>query len=91
MFKDADGKFCMYFGGIWGGQLQRWRSGAYKADDESQPPNEQPALASKVARLSDDMLSFAEPPRDVVIQDESGKPLRSGDHALALEGVWRSR
>ena len=33
VFKDTDGKYYMYFGGIWGGQLQRWASGSYKADD----------------------------------------------------------
>ena len=24
VFKDDDGSYYMYFGGIWGGQLQRW-------------------------------------------------------------------
>jgi beta-xylosidase len=89
VFKDTDGKHYMYFGGIWGGQLQRWKSGAYRADDESQPPNDRPALMPKVARLADDMLEFAEPPKDVVIQDESGKPLLSGDHARRFfEAAW---
>ena len=27
VFKDSDGRYYMYFGGIWGGQLQRWASG----------------------------------------------------------------
>jgi hypothetical protein len=89
VFKDTDGRYYMYFGGIWGGQLQRWKSGAYRADDESQPPNDQPALAPKMARLADDMLGFAEPVRDAVIQDESGKPLLSGDHARRFfEAPW---
>ena len=64
----------MYFGGIWGGQLQRWASGAYKAADVY-PAKDQPALSAKVARLGDDMVSFAEAPQDVVLLDESGKPL----------------
>ena len=89
VFEDGDGRYYMYFGGIWGGQLQRWKSGAYKADDESQPPGDRPALMPKMARLSDDMLRFAEPPRDVVIQDVSGQPLRSGDHARRFfEAPW---
>ena len=29
VFKDDDGKFYMYFGGIWGGQLQRWNNNKY--------------------------------------------------------------
>ena len=27
VFKDDDGKYYMYFGGLWGGQLQRWADG----------------------------------------------------------------
>src|SRR6476660_4761324 len=80
VFKNADGEFYMYFGGIWGGQLQRWASGSYKADD-AQPAKDQPALSAKVARLGDDMLTFAESPKDVVLLDENGKPLTSGDNS----------
>ena len=29
VYKDEDGTYYMYFGGIWGGQLQRWRTGEY--------------------------------------------------------------
>ncbi len=88
VFKDSDGKYYMYFGGIWGGQLQRWASGSYKADD-SQPAKDQPALTAKVARLGDDMVSFAEPPRDVVLLDENGKPLLSGDNSRRFfEASW---
>jgi hypothetical protein len=81
VFADTDGKTYMYFGGIWGGQLQRNVTGTYdpngsktdlKADDK-------PALAPKVAMLSEDMLEFAEKPRDVLIVDKNGKPLLGGD------------
>jgi hypothetical protein len=89
VFEDTDGRFYMYFGGIWGGQLQRWKAGVYEADDESQPPDDRPALMPKIARLADDMFGFAEGPKDVVIQDESGKPLLSGDHARRFfEAPW---
>ena len=88
VFKDTDGKYYMYFGGIWGGQLQRWTSGRYASDD-TQPAKDQPALSAKVARLGDDMVSFAETPRDVVLLDESGKPLLSGDNARRFfEASW---
>jgi hypothetical protein len=88
VFKDNDGRYYMYFGGIWGGQLQRWATGAYKAEDVY-PAKDQPALSAKVARLDDDMISFAEPPRDVVIQDEQGKPLSAGDNARRFfEASW---
>jgi len=88
VFKDSDGKHYMYFGGIWGGQLQRWASGAYKAQDVY-PDKDQPALAAKVARLGDDMVSFAEAPKDVVILDERGKPLTAGDNGRRFfEASW---
>ncbi|HEU4602697.1 MAG TPA: glycoside hydrolase family 43 protein [Steroidobacteraceae bacterium] len=88
VFKDSDGKYYMYFGGIWGGQLQRWRTGEYKAED-TYPANDQPALAPKIARLADDMVSFAEAPKDVVILDENGKPLTVADNNRRFfEASW---
>jgi Glycosyl hydrolases family 43 len=88
VFKDGDGSHYMYFGGIWGGQLQRWATGQYKAQDVYPAPD-QPALTPKVARMRDDMLGFAEPVKDVVILDESGKPLLAKDNARRFfEAAW---
>jgi hypothetical protein len=88
VFKDTDGKYYMYFGGIWGGQLQRWRTGAYQATD-TYPANTEPALTAKVAALGKDMASFAEKPRDVVLLDENGKPLTAGDNGRRFfEASW---
>jgi len=88
VFKDADGKFYIYFGGIWGGQLQRWATGTYNPKDVY-PPNDQPALTAKVARLGDNMTSLAEAPHDVVIQDEHGKPLTAADNGRRFfEASW---
>ena len=82
------GEYYMYFGGIWGGQLQRWATGTYKPADVYPAPD-QPALSAKVARLGDDMVSFAEAPKDVVLQDENGKPLTAGDNARRFfEAAW---
>ncbi len=80
VFKDKDGTYYLYFGGIWGGQLQRWKSGVYGATDESQPANGQPALMAKVARLDANMKEMAEAPRNVQILDAAGKVLLSEDH-----------
>jgi hypothetical protein len=89
VFKDDDGKYYMYFGGLWGGQLQRWKSGEYKADDEAQPPDNEPALLPFVARMANDMLEFAEKPKAVKIVDENGKLLLSGDHDRRFfEASW---
>jgi beta-xylosidase len=80
VFKDKDGTYYLYFGGIWGGQLQRWKSGTYGATDESQPANGQPALMAKVARLDANMKQMAEAPRNVQIVDANGKILLSEDY-----------
>jgi hypothetical protein len=88
VFKDDDGRYFMYFGGIWGGQLQRWATGTYQAKDVY-PAKDQPALSAKVARLADDMVSFAEAPRDVVLLDAGGKPLLAGDNGRRFfEASW---
>jgi hypothetical protein len=88
VFKDDDGRHYMYFGGIWGGQLQRWASGTYTPNDVY-PAKDQPALTPKVARLGDDMTEFAESPRDLVIQDENGKPLTAADNGRRFfEASW---
>jgi hypothetical protein len=88
VFADTDGSHYMYFGGIWGGQLQRWRTGTYDST-VAQEPTENEALSAKVAKLSDDMLSFDGPVKDVVILDEAGRPLKASDHNRRFfEGGW---
>jgi len=89
VFKDTDGKYYMYFGGLWGGQLQQWKTGKHTPEDDSQPPNDQPALYPKVARMADNMVEFAEKPKDLVIVDENGKTILSGDHVRRFfEAAW---
>ncbi len=75
---EENGEYYIYFGGIWGGQLQRYRGNKAIAV-EAFPADNEPALCAKVARLGGDMLQFAEEPRDLVILDEHGKPLTQGD------------
>lgn len=88
VFKDDDGAHYIYFGGIWGGQLQRWLSGSYVEEDKY-PASNEPALSPKIARLSDDMLEFAEPPKDVQILDGGGVPLLGTDNNRRFfEGAW---
>jgi hypothetical protein len=88
VFCDEDGAFYMYFGGIWGGQLQKYRDNAYSASHE-EPHAEQPALGPRIARLSPDMKQFAEAPREVLIVDEHGAPLLAGDNERRyFEGPW---
>lgn len=91
VFTDSDGHTYMYFGGIWGGQLQRNVTGTYdpKGSKTDLQADDKPALTAKVALLTDDMLEFSEKPRDVVILDENGKPLLGGDHDRRFfEASW---
>jgi len=90
---DDDGKAYMYFGGLWGGQMQRWQTGKFITDVKTpydlEPADNEPALPSKVARLTDDMLEFDEMPKDLVILDEQGNPITAGDHDRRFfEASW---
>jgi len=91
VFKDDDGKSYMYFGGIWGGQLQRWASGKFDANGSKTDlkKDEEPAIGPRVARMSKDMLNFGEPVREIQILDENGKPLLGKDHDRRFfEASW---
>jgi len=94
VFKDDDGSYYMYFGGIWGGQLQRWKKDSFMAEQPESPlaflPNDnEPALCAKVVKLSDDLLSFTDVPKDVVIVGEDDQPLLQGDNERRFfEASW---
>lgn len=88
VFIDDDQKSYIYFGGIWGGQLEKWRTGTYDPDAQGPAPNE-PAVEPRVAELSDDMLSFRESPQEILIVDEKGDPILAGDEDRRyFEGPW---
>jgi hypothetical protein len=88
VFVDDDGSAYMYFGGIWGGQLQKYRDNVYGEKNEEPAANE-PALCPRVVKLTADMKQFAEAPRAVVILDEARKPLLAGDHDRRFfEASW---
>jgi hypothetical protein len=91
VFTDTDGQSYMYFGGIWGGQLQRWTNGKYDANGSKTDlkKDNDPAINCKVARLKSNMKEFDGPVRDVVILDGVGKPLLGKDHNRRFfEGSW---
>ena len=91
IWHDEDGEYYMYFGGLWGGQLQRYRNNK-ALECAVLPEGDEQALCAKIARLSKDMLSFDEEPKDVVILDENGKPLTAGDtERRFFEASWMHR
>ncbi|WP_461247001.1 glycoside hydrolase family 43 protein [Treponema sp. R6D11] len=85
---EENGDYYMYFGGLWGGQLQRYRDN--KALESAVIPDDgEPALTARVVKLSADMLQFAEEPSPVVILDKDGKPLTQGDNLRRFfEASW---
>ncbi|GGA85972.1 alpha-N-arabinofuranosidase [Flavobacterium palustre] len=88
IFEDEDGKYYIYFGGIWGGQLQKYRNNIYSEINE-EPHADKKALGPIVAQLSEDMKQFAEEPKEILILDENGKPLLAGDHDRRFfEASW---
>ena len=94
VFKDDDDNYYMYFGGLWGGQLQRWKTGIFNANNPNDPTafipdNNSPALMPYVARMSDDLLEFSEEPKEIQILDECGLLLLAGDNDRRFfEAAW---
>ncbi|MGJ8761329.1 MAG: glycoside hydrolase family 43 protein [Polaribacter sp.] len=94
VFKDDDGSCYMYFGGLWGGQLQRWRTGAFNADQPESPTafipeDNEPALLPYVAKMTDNLLGFDEKAKEVEIIDENGGLLLAKDiDRRFFEAAW---
>jgi len=85
---EENGAYYIYFGGIWGGQLQRYRNNK-ALECAHLPEGNELALCGKVAKLRNDMLEFVEEPRDVLILDENGKPLLAKDtERRFFEASW---
>lgn len=99
-FVDEDGKAYLYFGGIWGGQLQCWTESenGLVFDASKTGPHEPSgegveALSPRVAQLSENMLTFVDPPRDLqILAPETEKPILADDHERRFfEAAWMHR
>ena len=89
VLNDGDDNYYMYFGGLWGGQLQRYRDNKALESGATFPADNEPSIPARVAKLSADMLQFAEEPKAVVILDENGQPLTAGDNDRRFfEASW---
>ena len=85
---DDDDKAYIYFGGLWGGQLESWMTNNFIKDFE-EPAADAPMVGPRVAELSDDMLSIKEIPQEILIVDEDGNPIKAGDEDRRyFEGPW---
>ena len=79
IFEDTDKNYYLTFGGIWGGQLDKYRNNIYD-EKNAEPTGSTPAVCPKIARMNSDLKTLSEEPRDLVITDETGSPLTGGDH-----------
>lgn len=78
----------IYFGGLWGGQLEKWQTGEFVSNPVV-PSDDDPALGPMVAVLSDDMKSFKTEPQMLRILDENGEPIKAGDEERRyFEAPW---
>ena len=68
----------IYYGGLWGGQLEKWQTGEFVPDAVG-PSGDEPALGPMFAVLSEDMKSFKSTPQMLRILDENGEPIKAGD------------
>jgi hypothetical protein len=88
VFKDSDRSYYIYFGGISGGQLQRWKDNQYHANAEG-ANKEELAHLPRVAKLSADMKHFAEEVKEVKIVDDNGNLFKeSNNDKRFFEAAW---
>ena len=87
LFKEDDGTVYCYFGGIWGGQLQWYRDNKL-IEFPILAKGTEPALQPRIARMTGDMLQFAEAPRPVVILDEHHMPMQAENPHHFFEASW---
>jgi hypothetical protein len=88
VFMDDDGEAYMYFGGLRGGQLERWATGTYHPHAR-ELSGSRPALGPRVARLTSDMLGIEGEAKEIAILDKNGFPLCADDlDRRFFEGSW---
>ncbi|KAK0334169.1 hypothetical protein LTR91_017709 [Friedmanniomyces endolithicus] len=90
-FVDEDGSAYLYFGGIWGGQLQCWRTGEFvkSAYESMEASGDEAALLPRVGKLTEDMRGIEGGVKEVEIRDAEGKLLHASDHDRRFfEAAW---
>jgi beta-xylosidase len=88
VFIDDDGQAYIIFGGLWGGQLEKWKTGEFDPEG-AEPRSSEPALGPRIAKLSADMLSFDGPAVELSLLDEYKAPiLASENEKRFFEAGW---
>ena len=90
-FIDDDGSAYMYFGGIWGGQLQQWESGEFdpKGSLTDLGVANNSAIMPRMAKLKNNMLEFDEDVKEIQILNKSGEPILTKELEIRFfEAPW---
>ena len=94
-FVDDDGQAYLYFGGLWGGQLQCYQKGPDQFDPSLQGPQEVSgegvaAQGPRVGVLDGSMRKFAGPVQELtILAPETGASILADDHERRFfEAAW---
>ncbi|MFC3415974.1 glycoside hydrolase family 43 protein [Algoriphagus hitonicola] len=92
VFHEGEDYFLL-FGGIWGGQLQWYENQELvegrKGPTDGIPAAEEKALMPYIAKLDRSMTKLAEKPRELLILDENGEPIKAGENDKRFfEAAW---
>jgi hypothetical protein len=88
LLADTDGSYYIYFGGLWGGQLQAWANNEF--DPSQLGPKELktgPAMGPRFAKLSADLKSFDGDVKEITIIDKDGEPMQAGSPRRFFEAA----
>lgn len=90
LLEDGD-RVYVYYGGLWGGQLEKWQLGYYNPG-QPDPEPDRPALGPMFAEMSSDCKSFISEPINIRILDENGEPIKAGDEDRRyFEDPWMNK
>ncbi|PWH17059.1 MAG: alpha-N-arabinofuranosidase [Anaerolineae bacterium] len=88
VFIDDDGQAYIIFGGLMGGQLEKWQTGQFDPHGVG-PKHNEPALGPRIARLAADMLRFDGPVQEILLLDEDKTPILAGEgEKRFFEASW---
>ncbi|MCR5209011.1 MAG: glycoside hydrolase family 43 protein [Lachnospiraceae bacterium] len=87
-FMDDDGRVYMYNGGLWGGQLEKWKTGTFDPNG-GEPDKDEPALGPLCVEIADNMKELKGEYVHLKILDENGEEIKAGDEDRRyFEGPW---
>ncbi|MBD5253694.1 MAG: family 43 glycosylhydrolase [Barnesiella sp.] len=90
VYRDGD-DYYLYFGGLNGGQNQRYDDNNILREMAPRPAKDDLAFGPRVAKLTPDMKQLAEQPRHVVITDSLGNRMLESDPRRYFEAPWIHR